>query len=71
MRITFEIDAELGEVETLVRMILMGQITEADLSKAQQREDTYKTAVANARVSQLFLQAHDEQRKKLVDEDQS
>ena len=67
MKITLEIDAELDDVETLVRMILMGQITDAELSKAKQRESTYKTAVINAKASQLFLKAHDEQRRKPVE----
>ena len=59
MKITLEIDAEMDELEPLVRMILMGQITEADLSKAKQREATYKMAANNARVSKFFLEAHD------------
>ena len=66
MKITLEIDAEMDELEPLVRMILMGQITEAELSKAKQREATYKMAAHNARVSQLFLEAHDQERRKLL-----
>ena len=64
MKITLEIDAEMDELEPLVRMILMGQITEADLSKAKQREATYKMAANNARVSKLFLEAHDRELQK-------
>lgn len=64
MKITVEIDAEMDELEPLVRMILMVQITEADLSKAKQREATYTIAANNARVSKLFLEAHDREQLK-------
>ena len=61
MKITLEIDAEMDELEPLVRMILMGQVTEADVIKAQNREAAYKIAEKNARVSKLFLDAEQAQ----------
>jgi hypothetical protein len=69
LKITFEIDAEMEELEPLVRMIMMGQVTEADLSKAKQREATYTMAANNARVSKLFLEAHDREQQKLFAKD--
>jgi hypothetical protein len=70
MKITVEIDAEMDELVPLVRMILMGQITEADLSKAKQREATYTMAASNARVSKLFVEAHDRERRNHLPKDQ-
>jgi len=70
MKITVEIDAEMDELVPLVRMILMGQITEADLSKAKQREATYAMAANNTRVSKLFLEAHEREQQKLLPKDQ-
>ncbi len=57
MRISLEIDADPSELETLVRMFMLGQISEEDVAKAKQRESTYQMAEMNARVSQLFVEA--------------
>ena len=55
MKITLEIDADREDLESLVRMILLGQLSDADVIKAQNREAAYKMAENNARVSKLFL----------------
>lgn len=64
MRISLEIDAETHELERLVRMLLMGQINDADVAKAKQREATYKMAESSARVSKLFIDACDRNERK-------
>ncbi|WP_146346998.1 hypothetical protein [Falsiphaeobacter marinintestinus] len=57
MKISLEIDADTSEIEALVRMLLLGQISDADVAKAKLRESTYQVAEMNARVSQLFVEA--------------
>jgi hypothetical protein len=69
MRISLEVDAETHELERLVRMLLLGQISDADVNKAAQREAAYKRAENSARVSQLFIDACDRNdRRKLTKE---
>lgn len=55
MRISLEIGAETHELERLVRMLLLGQISDVDVAKAKQREVTYKMAENSARVSKLVI----------------
>lgn len=64
MKITLEIDAESNELEPLIRMLMHGPISDTDVARAKQREQTYKIAESNARVSQIFLEGHDRNRRK-------
>lgn len=58
-----EIEAETAELETLARMLLHGQITEADVEKAKEREFNYQNLERSARVSKLFVEAHERSRQ--------
>lgn len=57
LRISLEIDADTSELECLIRMIFLGQISDVDVAKAKQRESSYRMAEMNARVSHLFVEA--------------
>ncbi|MFK8035774.1 MAG: hypothetical protein AB8B94_16695 [Hyphomicrobiales bacterium] len=59
-----EIEADTAELETLVRMLLHGQITENDVENAKQREFNYQSLERSARVSKLFVEAHERSQQK-------
>lgn len=64
MKIKFEIEAKPDELQSLLTSLLGKTISEDDLRKVKMREASYNAAERSARVSQMYVEAHERNQQK-------